>query len=75
VTKATEVHAAYPSVAFVASVAPRRRQACERLDAAAGDPTPPVVAFPTPAYDPDLDRFELTARGRAALEASAHGPA
>jgi hypothetical protein len=56
-------------------VAPWRRQACERLDAAAADPTPAVVAFPTPAYDPDLDRFELTANGRAALDASAHSPA
>jgi hypothetical protein len=34
-----------------------------------------VVAFPTPAHDPDLDRFELTAKGRAALEASTHSPA
>jgi hypothetical protein len=52
---------------------PAYQIAVERLGA--GDPAPAVVAFPTPAYDPDLDRFELTAKGRAALDASAHSPA
>jgi hypothetical protein len=33
-----------------------------------------VIAFPTPAYDPDLDRFELTAKGRAYLSAAAEPP-
>jgi hypothetical protein len=44
-------------------------QACERLDADAGDPTP-VVTFPTPTYDPDADRFVLTPKGYAALHAT-----
>jgi hypothetical protein len=50
-------------------------QACERLDADGGDPTPPVVAFPTPAYDADLDRFELTPKGLAALASLEGNPA
>jgi hypothetical protein len=45
------------------------------LDADAGDPTPAVVAFPTPAYDPDCDRFELTAKGKAYLTEQEPGPA
>jgi hypothetical protein len=50
-------------------------QACERLDADGGDPTPPVVAFPTPAYDADLDRFVLTPKGLAALASLEGNPA
>ena len=44
--------------------------AAERLDAEASDPT--VIPFPSPAYDPDADRFELTAEGVAALDAMTH---
>ena len=40
---------------------------CWRRSAEANDPT--VVPFPTPAYDPDADRFTLTAQGLAALAA------
>jgi hypothetical protein len=40
----------------------------------ASDPTLAVLAFPTPAYDPDLDRFELTAKGEAYLSAVAEPP-
>jgi hypothetical protein len=61
----------YPSDASVASVASWRRQACERLDADANDPTATVVPFPAPAYDPDLDRFELTAKDAAYLSGAA----
>ena len=42
----------------------------ERLDAEASDPT--VIPFPTPAFDADADRFELTAQGLAALDAMTH---
>jgi hypothetical protein len=49
-------------------------QHCERLDATPGDLIPPVVAFPTPAYDPELDRFELTAKGEAYLNGAAGQP-
>ncbi len=45
-------------------------QRCERRDTEADDLTARVVAFPTPAYDPDRDRFELTAKGYAALASS-----
>src|SRR3954454_16315250 len=45
-------------------------EAAERLDAEASDPT--VISFPTPAYDADADRFELTAEGVAALDAMTH---
>jgi hypothetical protein len=44
--------------------------ACERLDAEHGDPTPDrVIPFPLLAFDPDRDRFILTAKGDAALTA------
>jgi hypothetical protein len=42
-------------------------EAAERLDAEASDPT--VIPFPSPAYDPDADRFELTAAGVVVLGA------
>ena len=45
-------------------------EATERLDAEASDPT--VISFPTPAYDPDADRFTLTAQGLAALAKTTH---
>jgi hypothetical protein len=45
-------------------------EATERLDAEASDPT--VTLFPTPAYDPDVDRFVLTAQGLAALAETTH---
>jgi hypothetical protein len=45
-------------------------QALGRLDAEASDPT--VIPFPTPAYHPDADRFELTAEGATALDAMTH---
>jgi hypothetical protein len=45
-------------------------RAAERLDAEATDPT--LLPFPTPAYDPDADRFTLTAQGLAALDAMTH---
>ena len=45
-------------------------EAAERMDAEASDPT--VLPFPSPAYDPDADRFELTARGLAALAETTH---
>jgi hypothetical protein len=41
-----------------------------RLRAEASDPT--LLPFPSPAYDPDADRFELTAEGVAALDAMTH---
>ena len=47
-------------------------QAAERLDAEASDPT--VIPLPTPAYDPDADRFELTAKGYATLAAEEFWP-
>jgi hypothetical protein len=47
-------------------------QAAERLDAEASDPT--VIPFPTPAYDPDADRFELTAKGEVYLSGAAEPP-
>jgi hypothetical protein len=47
-------------------------QAAERLDAEANDPT--LIPFPTPAYDPDADRFELTAKGEAYLRGAAEPP-
>jgi hypothetical protein len=37
------------------------------LGAEASDPT--VILFPTPTYDIDADRFELTPQGYAALAA------
>ena len=40
------------------------------MDAEASDPT--VTPFPTPAYDPDADRFTLTAQGLAALAETTH---
>ena len=40
------------------------------MDAEASDPTP--LQFPTPSYDPDADRFELTAEGVAALAETTH---
>jgi hypothetical protein len=49
-------------------------QACERLDADANDPTAIVVPFPAPVCDPDLDRFELTAKGEAYLNGAAGQP-
>src|SRR5690242_13934040 len=45
-------------------------KAAERLGAEASDPT--VTPFPTPIYDPDADRFEVTAEGVAALDAMTH---
>ena len=39
--------------------------AAEGLDAEANDPT--VIPLPTPAYEPDADRFELTAKGETLL--------
>jgi hypothetical protein len=47
-------------------------QAAERLDAEANDPT--LVPFPTPAYDPEADRFELTPQGEAYLRRAAEPP-
>jgi hypothetical protein len=44
-------------------------QRAERLDAEQNDPTNNVIFFPEqPAYDPDLDRPVLTAKGYAALD-------
>src|SRR3954447_18061769 len=50
---------------------------CERADAEAVDPTadPTVIPFPVPAFDPDRDRFGLTAQGYAALASPEHSPA
>jgi hypothetical protein len=48
-------------------------EAAERLDAEACDPT--VIPFPTPAFDPDRDRFVLTAKAHAALASPEHTPA
>ena len=45
-------------------------EAAERMDAEASDPT--LLPFPTPAYDPDADRFTLTAQGLAALAETTH---
>src|SRR3954451_18021961 len=45
-------------------------EAAERLDAEVSDPT--VISFPSPAYDPDADRFTLTAQGLAALAETTH---
>jgi hypothetical protein len=42
-------------------------QRCERRDAEQHDPASSVIPFPTPTYDPDRDRFELTAKGHAYL--------
>jgi hypothetical protein len=42
-------------------------QRCERRDAEQDDPTGSVIPFPAPTYDPDRDRFELTAKGYAYL--------
>jgi hypothetical protein len=56
----------------VASPISPSHQAAERLDAKASDPT--VIPFPTPAYDPDADRFELTAQGEAYLGGAAEPP-
>ena len=52
-------------------------QRCERRDAEQADPTPAdnVTPFPTPAFDPDRDRFVLTAKGHAALASPEHTPA
>ena len=47
-------------------------QAAERLDAEASDPT--VIPFPTPTYDADADRFELTPKGEAYLSGAAEPP-
>jgi len=33
-----------------------------------------VIPVPTPAYDPDADRFELTAKGEAQLSGVAEPP-
>jgi hypothetical protein len=49
--------------------------ACERLDAEQRDPTDAVIPIPTPAFDPDRDRFMLTAQGHAALAGAEHSPA
>jgi hypothetical protein len=50
--------------------------ACERLDAEQRDPTvTAVIPFPLPAYDPNRDRFVLTAQGHAALASPEHTPA
>jgi hypothetical protein len=49
-----------------------RLQAAEGVDTEASDPTP--LPFPTPAYDPDTDRFELTAKGEAYLTGAAEPP-
>jgi len=46
--------------------------AAERLDAEQADPT--LLPFPTLAYDPDADRFELTAKGEAYLRGAAEPP-
>src|SRR4051812_23406938 len=45
-------------------------EAAERLDADASNPT--LLPFPSPAYDPDADRFTLTAQGLAALAETTH---
>jgi hypothetical protein len=47
-------------------------QAAERLDAEQADPV--VTPFPTPAYDPDAERFELTAKGEGYLRSAAEPP-
>jgi hypothetical protein len=47
-------------------------EAAERMDAEASVPTP--LPFPSPAYDPDVDRLELTAEGVAYLSAVAEPP-
>jgi len=46
------------------------------VPAASGErpPTPHVIAFPVPAYDPDLDRFQLTAKGEAYLKYAFSSP-
>jgi hypothetical protein len=33
-----------------------------------------VISFPTPAFDPDADRFELTAQGEEYLSRAAEPP-
>jgi len=50
---------------------------CERRDAEQADPTPAdnVIPLPMPAFDPDRDRFVLTAQGHAALASPEHTPA
>src|SRR4051794_32376746 len=51
-------------------------EAAERLDAEQHDPTAgAVVPFPLSAFDPDRDRFILTAQGYNALTAPEHNPA
>src|SRR4051812_47806413 len=51
-------------------------EAAERLDAEQRDPTAgDVLPFPTPAFDPDRDRFVLTPQGHAALASPEHTPA
>src|SRR4051794_21595753 len=51
-------------------------EAAERLDADQHDPTAgAVVPFPLSAFDPDRDRFILTAQGYNALTAPEHNPA
>jgi hypothetical protein len=45
-------------------------EAAERMDAEASDPT--LLPFPTQSYDPDADRFTLTAEGLAALAETTH---
>jgi hypothetical protein len=39
-----------------------------------GRPDPTLLPFPTAAYDPDADRFELTAEGVAYLTEAAEPP-
>jgi hypothetical protein len=46
--------------------------AAERLDAEASDPA--VIPFPSPSYNPETDRFELTAMGEAYLSGTAESP-
>src|SRR4051812_1783572 len=51
-------------------------EAAERLAAEQRDPTAgDVLPFPTPAFDPDRDRFVLTPQGHAALASPEHTPA
>ena len=53
------------------AIAVRLLQACERAEAHHAAPAP--IPFPTPTYT-DADRFELTAKGEAALTAQEPTP-